>query len=49
MLKRDRVISLIREANAPSIRVAEAIGEKLSGEVELLGAKALIYEIRRPA
>jgi len=49
VLKRDRVISLIREANAPSIRVAEAIGEKLSGEVELLGAKALIYEIRRPA
>jgi len=46
-LKRDRVISLIREANAPSIRVAEAIGETLAGEVELLGAKALVYEIRR--
>ena len=49
VLKEDRVISLIREANAPSIRVATAIGEKLAGEVELLGAKALIYEIRRPA
>ena len=47
VLKRDRVISLIREANAPSIRVALAIGEKLAGEVELLGAKALVYEIRR--
>ncbi len=46
-LKRDRVISLIREGNAASIRVAEAIGEKLSGEVELLGAKALVYEVRR--
>lgn len=47
VLEQDRVISLIREANAPSIRVAEAIGEKPSGEVELLGAKALVYEIRR--
>lgn len=46
-LEQDRVISLIREANAASIRVAEAIGEKLAGEVELLGAKALVYEIRR--
>ena len=49
VLKRGRVISLIREANAPSIRVAQAIGETLAGEVELLGAKALVYEIRRPA
>jgi RimJ/RimL family protein N-acetyltransferase len=47
VLEQDRVISLIREANAPSIRVAEALGEKLAGEVELLGAKALVYEIRR--
>ena len=47
VLGQERVISLIRAANAPSIRVAEAIGEKLSGEVELLGSKALIYEIRR--
>lgn len=49
VMKRDRVISLIRQANAPSIRVAEAIGETLAGEVDLLGAKALVYEIRRPA
>jgi RimJ/RimL family protein N-acetyltransferase len=49
VLKQDRVISLIRAANAPSIRVAEAIGEKHAGEVELLGAKALVYEIRRTA
>jgi RimJ/RimL family protein N-acetyltransferase len=46
-LQRDRVISLIRHANAPSIRVAERIGEKPAGEVELLGAKALVYEARR--
>ena len=47
VLKRDRIISLIREGNAPSIRVAEAIGEKLAGEVEFMGAKALVYEILR--
>lgn len=44
VLKRDRVISLIRHANTPSIRVAERLGSKLAGEVELLGAKALVYE-----
>jgi RimJ/RimL family protein N-acetyltransferase len=48
VMERDRVISLIRPRNAASIRVAEAIGEKRVGEVELLGAKALVYEIRRP-
>jgi RimJ/RimL family protein N-acetyltransferase len=45
-LARERVISLIRPANVPSVRVAERIGEKLSGEVELLGSKALVYEAR---
>lgn len=44
VLKRDRVISLIRRANKPSIKVAERLGSKLAGEVELLGAKALVYE-----
>jgi RimJ/RimL family protein N-acetyltransferase len=46
-LGRDRVISLIRPDNARSIRVAEKLGETLAGEVELLGSKALIYEIRK--
>ncbi len=46
-LRRDRVISLIRPANLPSIRVAERLGETLAGEVELLGSKALVYEARR--
>jgi RimJ/RimL family protein N-acetyltransferase len=44
VLERDRVISLIRKANQPSIKVAERLGSKLAGEVELLGAKALVYE-----
>jgi len=44
-LGRDRVISLIRPGNHRSIRVAEALGERLAGEIELLGSKALRYEI----
>ena len=46
-LARERVISLIRPGNERSARVAERIGEKLAGEVELLGSKALVYEARR--
>jgi len=45
-LRKDRVISLIRPANARSIRVAEALGETLAGEVDLLGSKSLVYEVR---
>ena len=44
---RDRLISLIRPDNHRSIKVAEKIGETLAGEVELLGGKALIYEIAK--
>lgn len=43
-LGRDRVISLIRPENERSIRVAERLGERLAGEVDLLGGKALVYE-----
>jgi RimJ/RimL family protein N-acetyltransferase len=46
-LGRDRLISLIRSGNKPSIRLAERLGEKLAGEVDLLGSKALLYELRR--
>lgn len=46
-LRRDVVISLIRPANAPSIRVAERLGMRDTGEIELLGSKALRYEARR--
>jgi RimJ/RimL family protein N-acetyltransferase len=46
VLRKDRVISLIRPANGRSIRVAEALGETLAGEVDLLGSKSLVYEIR---
>jgi RimJ/RimL family protein N-acetyltransferase len=44
-LHRDRVISLIRPGNSRSVRVAEALGERLAGEVELLGSKALVFEV----
>ena len=46
-LQRDRVISLIDPANTASIRVAEAIGETLEGEVEAGGHRVLQYAMRR--
>jgi RimJ/RimL family protein N-acetyltransferase len=46
-LKREKIISLIRPDNARSIRVAERLGETLTGEVELLGGKALVYGMSR--
>jgi RimJ/RimL family protein N-acetyltransferase len=42
-LGRSRIISLIRPANAASIRVAEKIGFRIDGTVELRGAPALVY------
>lgn len=48
-LERERVISLIRPANAPSIRVAERLGERLEGRTELFGHDALVYAIDRAA
>jgi RimJ/RimL family protein N-acetyltransferase len=44
LLGRKRVIHLIRPGNAASMRVAERLGARHAGEVELLGAKALVYE-----
>ncbi|TMQ26758.1 MAG: GNAT family N-acetyltransferase [Candidatus Rokuibacteriota bacterium] len=46
-LGRQRVISLIRPANAASIRVAERLGERLEGRTELFGAEALVYAVER--
>jgi RimJ/RimL family protein N-acetyltransferase len=40
---------VIRHGNARSIKVAEKLGSKLAGETELLGGKALLYEVLRPA
>jgi RimJ/RimL family protein N-acetyltransferase len=48
-LNRERLISLIRPANAPSIRVAERLGERPEGRAELFGDEALIYAIDRAA
>ena len=47
-LGRERVISLIRPANAASIRVAERVGERLEGPTELFGQEALLYAAARP-
>ena len=48
-LGRERLISLIRPANAPSIRVAERLGERLQGRAEVFGHEALVYGIDRAA
>jgi RimJ/RimL family protein N-acetyltransferase len=42
-LGRERVISLIRPGNAPSVRVAEKLGFVRDGMVELLGQPAMVY------
>jgi RimJ/RimL family protein N-acetyltransferase len=46
-LDRERVISLIRPGNERSVRVATKLGERLAGEVDLLGSKAMVYEVTR--
>jgi RimJ/RimL family protein N-acetyltransferase len=48
-LGREHVISLIREANAPSIRVAERLGERLEGRAVIFGQEALVYGLDRAA
>ena len=48
-LRRDRIISLIRPANVPSIRVAERLGAALEGETEFFGQPARIYVYPRGA
>jgi RimJ/RimL family protein N-acetyltransferase len=48
ILKRDHVISLIHPDNFNSIRVAQRIGEKLEGQVPLMGVMRSIFGIRRP-
>jgi RimJ/RimL family protein N-acetyltransferase len=46
-LAQDKVISLIRRDNLPSIRVAEKIGAQFDSEVDVLGAPALVYACTR--
>ena len=48
-LGRAQLISLIREANVRSIRVAERLGQTLQGRVTLFGQEALVYGIDRAA
>jgi RimJ/RimL family protein N-acetyltransferase len=47
--RQDRVISIIRPANLPSIRVAERLGAKQDGDVEFFGARSLIYAYPPPS
>jgi RimJ/RimL family protein N-acetyltransferase len=42
-LKKDRIISLIRPANAPSIKLAMSLGAQLESTIELMGGEAQVY------
>ncbi len=44
---RSHVISLIRAGNLASVRVAERLGERLEGRMELNGFETLVYGIER--
>ena len=46
-LDQTRVISLIAPANVNSIRVAERLGEKPTGEWEVSGTKVIVYAVGR--
>ena len=46
-LQQSHVISLIRSDNIASRRLAEKLGEKLQGEIEISGSKAMVYGISR--
>jgi RimJ/RimL family protein N-acetyltransferase len=46
-LGRTRVISLIREGNVASKRVAEKLGLSFMGRIDVMGIEALLYEVNR--
>jgi RimJ/RimL family protein N-acetyltransferase len=46
-LEQPHVISLIQPENAPSIRVAQRLGESQHDAVEVMGKSALVYRITR--
>ncbi|MBI5278666.1 MAG: GNAT family N-acetyltransferase [Burkholderiales bacterium] len=48
-MKRERVISLIRPGNDRSVRLAEALGARREGTVDLLGSPADLFVHRNPA
>ncbi|PYQ62926.1 MAG: GNAT family N-acetyltransferase [Acidobacteria bacterium] len=47
VLKKDRVVSLIHPENQASLRLAERLGERLEGRVEILGREHLVYGLER--
>jgi len=42
-LRKERIISLIRPQNAPSIKLAQALGATREGAVDLMGSPAELY------
>jgi RimJ/RimL family protein N-acetyltransferase len=46
-LDSEKVISLIRPENHPSIRAAQRLGESYEDAIELAGVRAHVYSVRR--
>lgn len=46
-MNREHIISLIDPLNASSIRVAQRLGERIEGEIEIGGNRLLVYGISR--
>jgi RimJ/RimL family protein N-acetyltransferase len=42
-LDQPRIISLIRDGNDASVRVAQRLGETLEGRTEVMGREAMVY------
>jgi RimJ/RimL family protein N-acetyltransferase len=48
-LDQPRIISLIRDGNDASVRVAERLGESNEGRTEVMGREAMVYTLTRPS
>ena len=46
VLHKERIISLIRPGNAPSVKLATALGAQREGSVDLMGSAAELYVYR---
>ena len=42
-LRKSRIISLVRPQNAPSIKLATALGARLEGAIDFMGGEANVY------
>jgi RimJ/RimL family protein N-acetyltransferase len=48
-LDQPRIISLIRDGNNASVRVAQRLGETYEGRADVMGREAMVYSLARPS